>query len=499
MRELVLVLTVFHAISGLAYASAADEPPPRATDYDLLISPSDPPRAFRDAALDSFIQSEMENGSVAGLAACRITDNGPYWFNGYGLANIETDTPVEVETLFMLASISKTITATALMQLWEDGLFELDDDVNEYLPFPVVNPWHEKVPITIRMLLTHTSSINDNWSIMPYYLGDSPIALGDYLDDYLSPTGENYDPDNNYNGWAPGTTWDYCNTAIALAGYLVELLSGQPFDQYCRQQIFLPLRMYETAWHLADLHPAHIAMPYYWDGSDFLPYGHYGYSDYPSGQLRTSVDQLGRFLAAYINGGEYQGARILETATVNMMLTLQIPAVNTFQGLVWRKMGTAWGHGGGDLGVNTTMYFEPAMDRGVVVFTNGMNGSVTGNVADAVLNYSALEPTTLRLDVDPDLLSWKPPADALRYDVVRGDLVALRESGGDFVAATEACEADDRVEMELPFLLNPDPQQAWWFLARRVTDSENGSYDSEQPSQVESRDDEILYSGDDCP
>jgi CubicO group peptidase (beta-lactamase class C family) len=489
------VLFVLFAL-GVTCLFAVDDPPPRATDYDIGMERGG---QMRDAVLDSAIQSAIEDGNVAGLAACRITGNGPYWFNGYGMANFETGTPVGAETLFMLASISKTITGTAIMQLWEDGLFELDDDVNDYLPFPVVNPWHEKVPITIRQLLTHTSSINDNWSLMPYYLGDSPIALGDYLEDYLSPFGANYDPDNNYNGWAPGAAWEYSNIGIGLAGYLVELLSGQPFDDYCEQEIFTPLRMYETAWHLADLHPANIAMPYFWNDAEFVPYGHYGYSDYPSGQLRTTVDELGRFLAAYINGGEYQSARILETSTVNMMLSLQVPALSTIQGIVWRKMGASWGHGGGDLGVNTTMYFDPAIDSGVVVFTNGSNGSVTGTVADWVMNYAALEATTLQLDVDPDMLSWTPPADALHYDVVRGDLGVMRSSAGDFVLATDTCAADNRVEMELPFTLDPDPLQGWWFLARRVTTSGNGTYDSERPSQVESRDEEIEFSGDDCP
>ena len=254
----------------------------------------------------------MDYYKIPGLAASIIKDGEIYWTGAYGFANIEDSIEVTDSTLFMLASTSKTVTGVALMQLWEKGLFDLDDDINNYLPFEVHNPNFPDSVITFRMLLTHTSSINDNWSVMPYYVGDSPIPLGQYLEDYLVPGGAYYYP-ANYNNFAPGTTWDYCNIAVALVGYLVERLTAGNFSTYTKDSIFIPLEMNETAWFLSELDTTHIARPYTYSGGNYQAHAHYGYSDYPSGQLRTSTLQLSKFLTAFMQGGEINNTRILDS------------------------------------------------------------------------------------------------------------------------------------------------------------------------------------------
>jgi len=122
--------------------------------------------------LDSFIVAKMSQYHIPGLAASIVKEGDIYWTCAYGFANIEDSIEVTDTTLFMLASVSKTVTGVALMQLWEAGLFQLDNDINNYLPFEVHNPNFPDSVITFRMLLTHTSSINDNWDEMPYYIGD---------------------------------------------------------------------------------------------------------------------------------------------------------------------------------------------------------------------------------------------------------------------------------------------------------------------------------------
>ena len=118
-------------------------------------------------------------------------------------------------------------------------------------------------------------------------------------------------------------------------------------------------------------------MPYKYVRSTgrYRPYGQYGYPDYPDGQLRTSVSQLGRFLAAYMNGGSYRGVRILKAATVTEMLRPQIDQIVKGQGLIWYhdKVG-GWqvvGHNGGDWGVATYMFFDPVSGAGAIVLANG--------------------------------------------------------------------------------------------------------------------------------
>ena len=161
--------------------------------------------------------------------------------------------PVTPETLFLIGSVSKTITATALMQLFEEGKFGLDDDIDNYLPFHVDIPFQPDAPVTFRQLLTHTASIDDNpdyincpgWctygsSIGPFVTrgADSPVSLADFTKGYLTPDGPYYDWDRNFELAAPGTKSDYSNMGLVIVGYLVEVISGVPFDQVLQDAYF---------------------------------------------------------------------------------------------------------------------------------------------------------------------------------------------------------------------------------------------------------------------
>jgi CubicO group peptidase (beta-lactamase class C family) len=307
---------------------------------------------------------------------------------------VEPAVAVTDDTLFMLASISKTVTTVAVLQLWEQGRFGLDDDVNAYLPFRVVNPHFPDVPITFRMLLTHTSSIQDNngqlGGAQAYFDGDSPVSLREWAEGHFVPGGKYY-TGSDYMVAPPGTAFRYSNVGFALLGYLVESISGIPFDVYTRLSIFEPLGMDSTGWHLADLGSAPIAMPYRCnnnssDGkSAFVcqACGQYGYPFYPCGSLRTSAQQLARFLGAIMNGGELDGVRILQTSTVEAMLTPVGPPgpdmglgwMSQRTGLGWESVSDGeewfWGHGGADRGVSTAMHFRPSDGTGVIVLANG--------------------------------------------------------------------------------------------------------------------------------
>ena len=125
--------------------------------------------------LDDFLESRVAQCPAPGLAAAIVKGNQLVWAKGFGWANRESNIPMSADTLMNIGSISKTITATAVMQLWEAGKFDLDDDINEFLPFVVRNPGNPEVAITFRQLLTHRSSIKDG----PAY-GES-YACGDIV------------------------------------------------------------------------------------------------------------------------------------------------------------------------------------------------------------------------------------------------------------------------------------------------------------------------------
>jgi len=342
-------------------------------------------------ALDSFVIETMAKYHIPGLSACIIKDGEIMWTGAYGYADIEQNKEVTDSSIFLLASISKTVTATALMQLWEDGLFGLDEDINDYLPpeLQIHNPYYPNDKITFRHLLTHTSSIFTlsfeksqlSWGM------DSPESLYSTLVNVLMPGGTYYSP-TFFNNWAPGTAFDYSNVAIALVGYLVETISNNPFPDYCKENIFSPLGMNETSWFLADFDVNNIAVPYEYPENSYIAYEHYGHPLYPAAQLRTSATQLARYLSAYMQKGEFDGVRILDSTTVELMTKPLVkipdslyPYSPWYMGLVWwlgplsklNYLGEKWYslHTGGWYGCETFFGFCDETKTGIIILSNG--------------------------------------------------------------------------------------------------------------------------------
>ncbi|UCE17357.1 MAG: serine hydrolase [Gemmatimonadota bacterium] len=336
--------------------------------------------AVTRAELDSFLLDQMDELNVPGLAASVVLGDDIIWSGAYGYANIDQETEFTDTTSFIIFSACKPVVATALMQVYEDGLFQLDDDINDYLPFEVIHPDYPNATITPQMLLTHTSGIQDNWSVIlgVIVFGDSDMPLGEFLEEYFTPGGIYYDEDFNFEPWAPGEAWDYSNIGTCVAAYLVEAVTGIPFDQYCNENIFAPLGMRHTSWFLEDLDINNVAMPYRYDNrlDTYVPYGHIGFPDYPDGQLRSSALDLANFLTAYVQYGQFDGVTILDSTTVDLTTTVYDPeAVNGPQGFMWyggRYYGyNWWRHGGGYDGSNANIMFNQELNAGTVVLTNG--------------------------------------------------------------------------------------------------------------------------------
>jgi len=321
----------------------------------------------------------MTQAGVPSISACVVRDQRVLWARAFGWANVRHHRQATSDTIYMLASVSKTVVGTAVMQAVERSLIDLDADINEILPFRIESPTHPSRVITTRMLVTHTAALRDNWSVLTptYVRGDSSVQLGDYMRDYFSTRGQYYDAERNFYPFAPGTNYRYCNMGVSLAAYLVEVATGISFDDWCDRHIFRPLGMDRTGWHLANVPRRAVAMPYkyiaYRDA--FRPYGQYGYPDYPDGELRTCSTDLARHLMMVISGGALGGVRLLQERTVRRMLSPQVPDVVERQGIIWypvtRTDGVYWGHTGGDWGVSTRCFFRLSDGTGVITLTNG--------------------------------------------------------------------------------------------------------------------------------
>ena len=334
-------------------------------------APSEPDPIVDTRELDPFFAAQMKAGNIPGIGIAVVRDGHLKWTKGYGLADIAAKKAVGRDTLFMLASVSKTITTVALMQLIEDPKngVSLDDDVSVKAGFTVRNPRFTSTKITYRMLLTHTSSLIDGEKYFdaPYAKGDSPTSLESFEKAAIADP-ERWQPN------APGEQFEYSNTAIALAGLLAEKISGQNLQTYAKAHIFDPLGMKETSYFFKGLDPSHIAQPY--DGPNLEPQGYYGYPDYPAGQIRTSAPQLAKFLEMFSEGGALGNVRLLKADTVRQMMSIQVPQVAPAQGLTFYFDDTKatgkdlLGHEGADKGVSTQMFFDPATKAGYILLMN---------------------------------------------------------------------------------------------------------------------------------
>ncbi len=320
------------------------------------------------ADFEAYLEDQMEDQNIPALAVLIFKDNTILYEKYAGKSNIEQNLALESDHLFLLASVSKVVTGSALLLLHEAGRFALDDPINDYLPFAVRVPGTSN-DITFRMLLTHTSGIADGSALdgQYYYGEDSPVELSFFLENYLVPGGRFYNARENFHDFEPGTDHEYSNIGSALIGVLVEEISGLDFNTFCKQNIFSPLGMQETFWRLDEIRQT-IATPYDEDNRGRLKaITQYTFTDYPNGGLRSTARDMFKFWSALMNG------RLLSPNMVNAMFSPQIPTLNSEVGLhafLMNASNNLWGHDGGEQGAATIVAFNPTTKVGAVILAN---------------------------------------------------------------------------------------------------------------------------------
>ncbi len=336
-------------------------------------------------SIDNLILKIMDFGSIPSLTASIVDSNKIVWSKSYGLKNIEENQPSETDTIYLIASISKPITATAVLQLYDKGLIKLNDNVNDYLDFELKNPYYPDDNITFEMLLTHSSSLE----IEPAYLYF--VNYTDYNLPRLDTWIKNYFYENETlktDVWMdvkPGTKFKYSNIGFTILGYLVERISGQNLNDYCKENIFEPLEMKNTSFNLSELNIDDIAVPYFLAyrhlrGEDLDIYTkipHYSLYPYPAYGLRTNVKDLSNFLIAHINEGTFNDFQLLNKTTAQMMHDSIFPFAKPNQklsyGFGWMNYGKIpkkQGHEGAFFGYSSAMKHIKFNDKGIIFFTN---------------------------------------------------------------------------------------------------------------------------------
>jgi CubicO group peptidase (beta-lactamase class C family) len=339
----------------------------------------------------------MEETGFMGVAGMVFVDGQVVWSKGYGHRDYLRTKPFTTTTPMTIGSITKTFTGAAMMRLVAEGKLDLDADVNRYLPFRVRNPRFPDIPITLRMIATHTSSITDRWEVYraTYHFGsESPESLADFVTSYFAPDGGRYSADN-YTTAAPGAAREYSNIAAGLVGFVIERMTGERLDATTRRHIFAPLDMRATGWFLRDLPIAELSTQFVATEGWAVPVARYEGTIYPDGWVRTSVRDLSRFFLALLNHGELGGVRILPSRQADEMTRFQFSGPDFPEGygpgegntgLFWRTRhnGEYMGHGGSDPGVQTHMLSSLDRRVAVVLFSNTSGGPAEFRAFDAI-------------------------------------------------------------------------------------------------------------------
>jgi len=277
-----------------------------------------------DAWLDGYMPYPMATGDIAGAVVAVVKDGQILTERGFGYADVATKKPVDPKlTLFRPGSTSKLFTWTAVMQLVERGKLDLDADVNKYLPSDFQIPPREgSKPVTLRNLMQHTAGFEEQ--IKNLITEDPKQAPYDVLLKRWMPT----------RVFDAGTTPAYSNYATSMAGYIVERVSGEPFDDYIEKHIFAPLGMIHSTFRqpLPDNLEPLMSTGYTVASDDGKKFEMVGPA--PAGSLSSSGEDMAHFMIAHLQDGEYQGNRILEAKTAEQMhnspLTL-LPPLNRME------------------------------------------------------------------------------------------------------------------------------------------------------------------------
>ncbi|MFN9665242.1 MAG: serine hydrolase domain-containing protein [Bacteroidota bacterium] len=330
------------------------------------------------------IDSMMKTKPVVGLSVAVVKHNRIIYTQSFGYKNLERSIPLTNDGMFRIASISKSFSATAIMQLQEQGKLSIDQDVSELIGFPVRNPRYPDSIITLRLMMSHLSSIND--------------SQGYFTLDAIHPE-KNTKWMDAYSNYPPGTKFSYCNMNYNMIGAIIERVSGERFDQYVYNHVLTPLKL-SGGYNLDELDTSRLASIYEYrsdSGKFVLSPGAYasrtrevanyqlGYSAplfSPTGGMKISASDLARYMIMHSRQGKNAGKRIISRKSARLMQTpLKSDthyafAIENSDKIIPGQM--LWGHTGSAYGLHSAMFFQPDKKFGFVLISNGV---IPGNTA----------------------------------------------------------------------------------------------------------------------
>ena len=353
--------------------------------------------------------SKIEKESpIAGFAVAIVNSDSVIYQKGFGISNLETNKPYSSKTIQPLASISKTFIGASIMILVDEGKLNLDESINDILPYKIVNPFFPNEDIKIRHLVTHTSTITDDyedidgsiyWLLedskidqfesskelkgrISYFKLGNPIELDEYITNICLPKSKWYSRDNFLND-KPGSRFEYSNLGASIAARIVEIKSGESFKQFTEKSIFQPLGMTNTGWFYEDVDSELLSNLYELDSLNKpIRFPRYHEAGYPEGQLKSNAEDMSKYLIEMIKGYSGNGS-LLSNSSYKVLFTPQLNE-NHFDersdyefddeynlGVFWAisKAGLRLHNGAMD-GVYSFLYLNPETNIAAIAFCN---------------------------------------------------------------------------------------------------------------------------------
>jgi CubicO group peptidase (beta-lactamase class C family) len=383
MRGLLLLLGA--CAGALDCPSTADVPLDRGTTTDRLDA----------AAADAAVRRALEGTCVPALSVAVVDADGLRYAAGAGWADVDAGVAVTSDSPFLLASVSKMVLGLALVEAQADGALDLDDPVQDHLPFRLADP-REGGPVRLSHLATHSSGILDDWDVLDeqYVDGDPTDSLEGFLAAHLSEGGRWYRPKRSFARWGPGEGVEYSNVGASLAALAVQGAVGQDYAEWTGDRILEPAGMDHSGWFLADLpDDAPVAAPTtVTAGGEWKVHDHYGWPTYPDGQLRAPAGDVAELLRLVLTDGD----GVLAPGAVDALLAEPHPelrAQNRADGVQAQRVSwfdIDWrgrrltGHDGSEFGTTTSAFVDRETGVGVVILTNVGDGAGDGRAGDAL-------------------------------------------------------------------------------------------------------------------
>lgn len=325
------------------------------------------------------IKAKMQQYQGMGLSVVVVKKGEIAYTNSFGLKDAESNKPLTDKDIFRIASISKSFSATSIMQLAEAKKLSLKDDFSKLVGFKVRNPKFPETVITLKMVMSHTAGIND--------------SQGYFTLDAINPD-KNPDFAKCYNDYEPGTGYQYCNLDYNMIGTVIEKISGERFDQYVKHHILDPLGLY-GGYCVDSLDKSRFTTLYEYDAktkklnpspaaynprSDEVAKYQMGYSTpifSPTGGMKISATDLAKYMTMHMNKGTYHGIKIISKKSAKTMQTV-VAEKESYGLAIMTKPDlipgfVMKGHTGSAYGLYSAMFFQPDEKFGFVVITNGCN------------------------------------------------------------------------------------------------------------------------------